>query len=47
MKMNKSSFRNHFKSLEWKMFCKYLAMPLLINRALADRINSILGKCLV
>lgn len=45
--MNKSLFLNHFKSLEWKVFCKYLAMPLLIDSALADRINSILGKCLV
>lgn len=44
--MNKSSFLNHFKSLEWKVFCKYLAMLLLIDSAL-DRINSILGKCLV
>lgn len=47
VKINKSWFLNRLKSLECKVFCKYMVMLLLTDIALVHRINSVLRKCLV
>lgn len=46
MKINKLWFLNCFKSLKGKVFCKYMAMLLVADMALARRINPILGNVL-